>query len=145
MRLTAIALAEGCTKLTLSCAPTLKLFQFREAFWLDWVMVVVAPFWEMLAAPDGDLAIQRAGLGCCRAEQQHGGDRFARRSIRLAARLAFRLNPSTIRRAKTCGGLSMLVTNPSALVQAAPRTFFVHFSHSAKTLFASRLLEGPRS
>src|SRR4051812_44981266 len=52
MRLTAIALAEGCTKLTLSCAPTLKLFQVSEAFWLDWVMVVLAPLWEMAAEPE---------------------------------------------------------------------------------------------
>src|SRR5690606_41907536 len=51
MRLMAIALAEGCTKLTLSCAATLKLCQLSDRFWLDWLMVVVAPDCTIPPAP----------------------------------------------------------------------------------------------
>src|SRR5512135_2897773 len=51
MRLTAMALAEGCTKFTVSCAVVLKLCQLRERFWLDWLMVVVLPDWLMLPLP----------------------------------------------------------------------------------------------
>ncbi len=51
MRLTASALAEGWTKLTVSWAPTLKLFQFSAACWLDCRMVVLLPCWLMLAVP----------------------------------------------------------------------------------------------
>src|SRR5450830_2106451 len=52
MRLTAIALAVGCTKFTVSCGAILKPFQVSDRFWLDCVMVVVAPDCEMLPAPD---------------------------------------------------------------------------------------------
>ena len=52
MRFTAIAPAVGCTKLTVSCAPMLKLFQFNARFWLDCVIVVVAPDVAMLPTPD---------------------------------------------------------------------------------------------
>lgn len=50
-RFTAIALAEGCTKLTVSPLPMLKLFQFRERFLLACVTVVTAPDWLMALLP----------------------------------------------------------------------------------------------
>src|ERR1039457_1826007 len=52
MRLSAMALDDGCRKLTVSCAAMLKLCQLRERFWLDCWMVVVALDWEMLPVPE---------------------------------------------------------------------------------------------
>src|SRR5262249_3870111 len=51
MRFTAMALAEGCTKSTVSWDPMLKLCQLSDRFWLDCRIVVMLPDWEMLPAP----------------------------------------------------------------------------------------------
>ena len=52
MRLTAIELADGWTKFTVSWAVVLKLCQLTERFWLAWVMVVVVPAWVMEPEPE---------------------------------------------------------------------------------------------
>jgi hypothetical protein len=49
--LTAIALADGCTKFTVSCGAMLKLVQLNESFGLRCVIVVRAPDWTMLPLP----------------------------------------------------------------------------------------------
>ena len=51
IRFTAIAVADGWRKLTVSCAATLKLCQLSERFWLAWVMLVLAPDCTMLPVP----------------------------------------------------------------------------------------------
>ena len=55
MRFTARAVDDGCTKLTVSPLPTLKLCHWSLASWLVWLMVVVLwpvlPVWLMVASP----------------------------------------------------------------------------------------------
>ena len=51
MRLTANALADGWTKLTVSLLATLKLCQLMESLSLAWLIVVVLPFALMLPLP----------------------------------------------------------------------------------------------
>ena len=65
MRLTAIAAAEGWTKLTIWLAAILKLFQFSDRFWLFCWIVVVVPVWAML--PDPAVTTPPLGLACAMA------------------------------------------------------------------------------
>jgi len=51
MRFTAMAVAEGWTKFTVSCAVVLNDCQVRARFWLAWLTVVVVPAWAMVPAP----------------------------------------------------------------------------------------------
>ena len=78
MRLTAMALAEGCRKFTVSCGAMLKLFQKSDRFWLDCLMVVVTPDWEML--PEPAATCPPFGAAWARAAQS---DRAAAISLRL--------------------------------------------------------------
>src|SRR6185369_7651700 len=50
-RLSATELEFGCTNLTASTCPILKLCQLMAAFWLDWVMVMVPAPPEIVALP----------------------------------------------------------------------------------------------
>jgi len=60
-RLSAMALLLGCTKLTLSWAPILKLVQLIARFWLPWVTVVALPFWLLLMLPLPALTLPPVG------------------------------------------------------------------------------------
>src|SRR5690554_2673000 len=51
MRFTAMAAILGWIKFTDSWAPTLKLCQFRERFWLLWLTVVLPPAWLITPEP----------------------------------------------------------------------------------------------
>src|SRR5690606_4908613 len=50
-RLSAMALALGCTKLTASFAPMPKLCQLMARFWLDWLTAIEVPARDTLPVP----------------------------------------------------------------------------------------------
>ena len=78
MRFTAIALAEGCTKFTVSCLAMLKLCQLSDRFWLDCVMVVVWADCTILPAPE--TTCPPTGAACAKLAVS---DRAAATSLRL--------------------------------------------------------------
>src|SRR5450830_33691 len=81
-RFSAIAELLGWTKLTVSLAPILKLFQLTARFWVDWLTFKVLPAWPMVAWPAVTWPPVGSALAC-----SENRDRAAATMVEAATRL----------------------------------------------------------